>query len=57
MAHQGSKTIERVVRGIVKAQRQAQRREVVKQRLENNERATKQAIVVPRFDILSGGHR
>jgi hypothetical protein len=52
-----NKVVERVVRGVQKAARQNRRREVVKQRLETNERATHQLIVCPAFHLRSDGHR
>jgi hypothetical protein len=51
------KKLDRVTRGVEKAVKQQQARAIAKQRLETNERATKQYIVAPRLDILSDGHR
>ena len=49
--------IERIVKGVTKAQQQEARRAVVKTRLENNSRDGRRAIVVaPRLDVLEGVH-
>ncbi len=51
------KKLDRVVKGVVKAQQQEARRAVVKERLENNARdERRQYIVAPRFDVLENGH-
>ena len=48
----------RFVKGLVRSQQQEARRQIVKQRLDNNARdERKQFIVAPRFDLLQDGHR
>jgi hypothetical protein len=53
-----SNKIERIVKGIVKSQRQEARRAVVKDRLEANARdERRQYVVVPAMPVIDPGRR